>query len=143
TSSMTQIDIHIYSHTLDHHKYLHSFPTRRSSDLIRKQFERDDKIKVPEMIRELSTKNVLVMEFIDGIPINHHAELEAHGYSREVLAERLANSVFHQIIIEGFFHGDPHPGNVSVLEDETIAFMDFGMVGRLSQEMKYNFGTLL
>ncbi len=114
-----------------------------NADKIRKQFERDSKIKIPEMIRELSTKNVLVMEFIDGIPINHHAELEARGYSREVLADRLANAVFHQIIVEGFFHGDPHPGNVSVLEDETIAFMDFGMVGRLSQDMKYNFGTLL
>lgn len=114
-----------------------------NADKIRKQFEQDSQIKVPEMIRELSTKNVLVMEFINGIPINHHEELEARGYSREVLAERLANSVFHQIIVEGFFHGDPHPGNVSVLENETIALMDFGMVGRLSQEMKYNFGTLL
>jgi len=114
-----------------------------NADKIRKQFERDSKIKIPEMIRELSTKNVLVMEFIDGIPINHHEELEARGYSREVLADRLANAMFHQIIVEGFFHGDPHPGNVSVLEDETIAFMDFGMVGRLSQDMKYNFGTLL
>lgn len=114
-----------------------------NADKIRKQFEHDSQIKIPEMMRELSTKNVLVMEFIDGIPINHHTELEARGYSREVLAERLTNAVFHQIIIEGFFHGDPHPGNVSVLEDETIALMDFGMVGRLSQDMKYNFGTLL
>lgn len=114
-----------------------------NADKIRKQFERDSKIKIPEMIRELSTKNVLVMEYIEGIPISHHEELEAHGYSREVLAERLSNALFHQVIVEGFFHGDPHPGNVSVLEDETIAFMDFGMVGRLSQDMKYNFGTLL
>lgn len=114
-----------------------------NADKIRKQFKDDSQIKIPEMIRELSTKNVLVMEFIDGIPINHYEELEARGYSREVLADRLSNAVFHQIIVEGFFHGDPHPGNVSVLENETIAFMDFGMVGRLSQEMKNNFGSLL
>ncbi len=114
-----------------------------NADKIGKQFEGDDSIKIPEMIRELSTKNVLVMEFMDGIPINHHAELEAKGFSRPELAERLANAVFHQIIVEGFFHGDPHPGNVSVLHDGTIALMDFGMVGRLSKEMKYTFGTLL
>jgi ubiquinone biosynthesis protein len=114
-----------------------------NADKIQKQFENDQGIKIPEMIRELSTKNVLVMEFIDGIPINHHAELEAKGFSREVLAEKLSNAIFHQIIVEGFFHGDPHPGNVSVLEDGSIALMDFGMVGRLSSEMKYNFGSLL
>ena len=114
-----------------------------NAEKIQKQFENDYGIKIPEMVRELSTKNVLVMEFIDGIPINHHAELEEKGFSREVLAEKLSNAIFHQIIVEGFFHGDPHPGNVSVLEDGSIALMDFGMVGRLSSEMKYNFGSLL
>ena len=110
---------------------------------ILKEFHNLNSIVSVKDVLETNGTVYLVMEFIDGIPINHHTELEAHGYSREVLAERLTNAVFHQIIIEGFFHGDPHPGNVSVLEDETIALMDFGMVGRLSQDMKYNFGTLL
>src|SRR5699024_10967445 len=102
------------------HSNLYSFPTRRSSDL-----------------------NVLTMEYIEGIRINDFESIDTLGYSRTILAERVTNAVFHQILIEGFFHGDPHPGNINVLPGETIAFMDFGMVGKMTKEMKANFGALL
>lgn len=115
----------------------------RNAEKIGKQFEDDDRVKIPEVYWDASTKNVLSMEFIGGVPINDFKAIEKHGYSKEVLAERLTNAVFHQVLIEGFFHGDPHPGNINILEDETIALMDFGMVGRLTKDMKANFGFLL
>lgn len=60
-----------------------------------------------------------------------------------MLAERVVQAIFHQILIEGFFHGDPHPGNILALPGEVIVFMDFGMVGRLTPEMKYHFASLV
>lgn len=115
----------------------------RHQDKIRKQFIDAPHIKVPEVIWELTTKDVLVMEFIDGININEYERLDHEGYDSRVLAENLTTSLLHQILIEGFFHGDPHPGNIKILPDETIAYLDFGMVGRLTQEMKGHFGFLI
>ncbi|HJE18967.1 MAG TPA: AarF/ABC1/UbiB kinase family protein [Aliicoccus persicus] len=115
----------------------------RNQDKIRKQFIDEPTIKVPEVYWELTTKEVLVMEFIDGININEIDLLTNEGYDTHQIAENLTNALFHQILIEGFFHGDPHPGNIKVLPDETVALIDFGMVGRLSQEMKGNLGFLI
>src|SRR5699024_2718401 len=115
----------------------------RNAERLSKQFAEDRTVYIPEIYWEATTKNVLTMEYIEGIRINDFDSIEALGYSRTTLAERLTNAVFHQILIEGFFHGDPHPGNVNVLPGETIAFMDFGMVGKMTKEMKVNFGTLL
>lgn len=92
---------------------------------------------------ELTTKDVLIMEFIDGISIGDHERLRQENYDVTELADTLTKALFHQILIEGFFHGDPHPGNIKVLPDETIAFIDFGMVGRLGQDMKGHFGFLV
>ena len=115
----------------------------RNTERLGKQFADDGTVYIPEIYWEATTKNVLTMEYIEGIRINDFDSIEALGYSRTTLAERVTNAVFHQILIEGFFHGDPHPGNINVLPGETIAFMDFGMVGKMTKEMKVNFGTLL
>ncbi|WP_411844224.1 ABC1 kinase family protein [Salinicoccus sp. HZC-1] len=115
----------------------------RNTERLDKQFTEDETVYIPKVFWEATTKNVLVMEYIEGIRINDFEAIESLGYSRTTLAERLTNAVFHQILIEGFFHGDPHPGNINVLSGETIAFMDFGMVGKMTKEMKANFGALL
>ena len=115
----------------------------RNQDKIRKQFLEADNVKVPEVMWELTTKDVLIMEFIDGISIGDHERLRQENYDVTELADTLTKALFHQILIEGFFHGDPHPGNIKVLPDETIAFIDFGMVGRLGQDMKGHFGFLV
>lgn len=115
----------------------------RNQDKIRKQFLESNNVKVPEVVWELTTKEVLVMEYIDGISIGDHERLRRENYDVTGLADTLTSALFHQILIEGFFHGDPHPGNIEVLPDETIAFMDFGMVGRLGQDMKGHFGFLV
>lgn len=115
----------------------------RNVERIGKTHKNDNKIKIPEIYWEYSTKNVMVMDFIKGIPVNHFDELDKLNINRSDLAETLARAIFQQIFEEGYFHGDPHPGNVSVLRDGTLVFLDFGMIGRLTSDLKINFGSLL
>jgi ubiquinone biosynthesis protein len=70
-------------------------------------------------------------------------EIERSGLSRTELALKLADIIFKQILIDGFFHGDPHPGNIMVLENNKIAFLDFGMIGQLSPHRKNQFLKML
>ena len=78
-----------------------------------------------------------------GVKFSELEKLKQNGYNLKSLAERLANGIFQQIFIHGFFHGDPHPGNLLVLPGEVIALIDFGMVGRLTPDMKYHFSSLV
>lgn len=115
----------------------------RNADKIAKQFSDDRKIFIPKVYWDFSTKKVLTMEFIEGTRMNDSEGFKQNGFNKKVLAERITNAVFHQILIEGFFHGDPHPGNLSILPGGVIAFMDFGLVGRLTPEMKGHFASLV
>lgn len=115
----------------------------RNSEKIAKQFEDDDKIYIPKVYWEYSSQKVLTMEFVEGTKLNEFAKLEQQGYNRKVIAERVVHSIFQQILIGGFFHGDPHPGNVLVTTGNKIIFMDFGMVGRLSPQMRDHFASFI
>ncbi|WP_205138007.1 AarF/UbiB family protein [Virgibacillus halotolerans] len=115
----------------------------RNADKIARQFTDDPNIRIPDVYSDYSTKKVLTMEYVDGIKLNKIEELHQKGYDTKVVAERFTRAVFHQVFIEGFFHGDPHPSNISALPGNKILFMDFGMVGRLTPEMKGHFGTLV
>lgn len=115
----------------------------RNAETIAKQFKNHPEIYIPRIYWDYSTKKILASEFIEGVKISEVEKLTCQGCNLSLIAERFANGIFHQIFIEGFFHGDPHPGNVVVLPGEVIAFLDFGMVGRLSQEMKYNLSSLV
>lgn len=115
----------------------------RNVERIGNTHKNDNKIKIPEIYWEYSTKNVMTMDFIKGIPINHLNKLDELNINRSQVADTLAKAIFQQIFEEGYFHGDPHPGNVSVLEDGTLVFIDFGMIGRLTKDLKNNFGSLL
>jgi predicted unusual protein kinase regulating ubiquinone biosynthesis (AarF/ABC1/UbiB family) len=84
---------------------------------------------------------VLVLEWVDGIKVNDYAQLEAAGISRFEVAKRTVEAYFYQFFEIGFFHADPHPGNIFVLPgpsgtEPTVAFVDFGMVGSLSRTTK-------
>ncbi|MGG0789669.1 AarF/ABC1/UbiB kinase family protein [Peribacillus simplex] len=115
----------------------------RNAERIAKQFIDDQGFKVPRIHWEFSTKRVLTMDFIQGIKINHFKQLDEEGYDRRQIAERLANSMLQQILIDGFYHGDPHPGNIIILPGNVVALMDFGMVGRLEEETKFQFASLV
>ena len=104
-----------------------------------RQFLDDETMYVPKVYRELSTKRVLVMEFIDGIKASDLVHLQKKGYDLKELAGRGADSTLKQICVHGFYHADPHPGNVLILPNDVICFIDFGMMGRIGQQEREDF----
>lgn len=107
----------------------------------REMFANDPTIYIPRVYDEYVTRRVLVLEWVDGIKINDYAALEAARVSRLEVATLIVNAYFHQFFEAGFFHADPHPGNIfvkscSLCQDPVIAFVDFGMIGTLSRNMK-------
>ncbi|MCB8815053.1 ABC1 kinase family protein [Desulfosporosinus shakirovi] len=115
----------------------------RNAEKIAKQFKNDKLVHIPSIYWDYSTRKVLTMEFVEGLRLNQFEALEKNGYDHKVIAEQLVQALFHQILIEGFFHADPHPGNVFLLRGGVISFIDFGMVGRLTLDMKHNFASLI
>lgn len=103
------------------------------------QFLDDETIFVPKAYRDLSTKRVLVMEFIDGVKASDLVRLRKEGYDLREVASRGADSILKQICEFGFYHADPHPGNVFILPHNVICFIDFGMMGRISQQEREDF----
>lgn len=115
----------------------------RNCERIGKQFEEDPSIHIPKVHWDLSTDKVLTMDMVRGVKVNDLKKLDAGGYDRKLIARRIVDSMFHQILDEGFFHGDPHPGNIYILPQNVVSYLDFGMVGRLDNELKYHFASLL
>jgi ubiquinone biosynthesis protein len=115
----------------------------RNMERVAKQFENDSKIQIPKVYCDYSTQKILTMQYVEGIKLSEENKLDDQGYNRKVLAERVVHAIFQQIMIEGFFHADPHPGNVFALPGDAIVFIDFGMVGRLTSEMKNHFASLV
>ncbi|MCA1646789.1 MAG: AarF/ABC1/UbiB kinase family protein [Chloroflexi bacterium] len=98
-------------------------------------------ILIPRVIDGFTSRRVLVLEWIDGIKVNAYAELEAAGIDRFEVAKRTVEAYFYQFFEIGFFHADPHPGNIFVKPgpfgtEPIVAFVDFGMVGSLSRTTK-------
>ncbi len=126
----------------------------------KEMFKDDPAIYIPDVYDDYTSRRVLVLEWIDGIKVNDYATLEAAGVSRLEVAERTVKAYFRQFFEEGFFHADPHPGNIFVLPQDkitrqvkavqdkhpdrlikpfqppVIAFVDFGMVGSMTKSMK-------
>lgn len=88
-------------------------------------------ISSPKPYLSLCTEHVVVMDYIEGIPLNEHAQLVAQGYDLQEIGTKLVDNYTTQILDEGFFHADPHPGNI-VVKDGKIVYLDLGMMGRLS-----------
>ena len=104
----------------------------------RKNFTDDKRIVIPEVYWELTAKKVLTLERIEGIKVNNIEKLNAAGIDTEKIALLLVSAFFKQIFEHGIFHGDLHSGNIFVLGEERVALVDFGIVGRVSREMKGN-----
>lgn len=115
----------------------------RNSERIARQFIADATIHIPTIFWPQTTSKVLTMEMVRGIKVSYIKELQAHHTDLSLIAERLANAMLTQIFDYGYFHGDPHPGNIYVLPNNVVALLDFGMVGRLTEDMKYEFSALL
>ena len=101
-------------------------------------------IHIPRMYPELSTSRVLTMEFIEGVKISDIQAIEAAGLEREIVAHNALRAVIKQLLIDGFFHADPHPGNILVnLQTGQITFLDTGMVGQLDLTQRINLIQLI
>jgi ubiquinone biosynthesis protein len=107
-----------------------------NADRIRKNFSGDDSIHVPRIYWEYSTKRVITMEEISGIKINDFESLKKAGLDRRRIAENCAHIALTMTYEHGFFHADPHPGNFFVLPNEVIGLIDYGMVGRLDENLR-------
>ncbi len=108
-----------------------------------RQFETNIDIHVPEVYPSQSTERILVLERIDGVKASEVDKLKSQGYDLPLVAERGANLVMEQIFVHGFFHADPHPGNIFILPENVTCFIDFGQMGRLSLKDREDFADLV
>lgn len=108
----------------------------RQAEKIAESFADDENILVPKVYWELTSERLNVQEFIDGIPAHNIEKLKSSGLNCELLARRGANAVLKMVLEDGFFHADPHPGNIYCLPDNRIVFIDFGMIGYLSEQRR-------
>ena len=105
----------------------------RNAEKFGEYFEKDTKVFIPSIYWEFTTKRVLTMEKINGVKIIDYRELEKRGWNLKQLATIGAHSFLKQVFIYGFFHGDPHPGNLFAIDQNKIAYVDFGIVGYLDR----------
>ncbi|ETT54541.1 AarF/UbiB family protein [Paenibacillus sp. FSL P4-0338] len=115
----------------------------RNAEEFKQQLAHRKDVVIPHIHWSCTTSQVLTMEFMEGVKINDFAKLEAWGVDRTRLATSLIEMFVEQILLNGLFHADPHPGNVLVQPDGTIALIDFGMVGRIPKDMKTQMVALL
>lgn len=110
---------------------------------IKAQFRRDPDIYIPDAYHYYTTKRVLVMDYVSGEKLKDVIARDTNDAVKKRLAEQIVDATFKQVLIDGFFHADPHPGNIMRLEDGRLVLLDFGMVGQLSPEMKQSFSELV
>ncbi len=99
-------------------------------------FTGDRALYFPKVFWEKTAKGVLTLEYIDGIKVSDLPALELAGLDRCLIARRGADAFLKMVLVHGIFHGDPHPGNVLILPDNVICLLDYGMVGRLDEQLK-------
>ncbi|MEH7119630.1 AarF/ABC1/UbiB kinase family protein [Neobacillus vireti] len=116
----------------------------RNTETIQLQFENQKGIKVPEIYWDFTTDEILTMERIDGLKITGIQQLNLTQEEKRQIANLLVESFITQILREGFFHGDPHPGNILYIPDtKQLGFIDLGQIGRLSSRKRYDVTTLM
>ncbi|MEJ2793088.1 AarF/UbiB family protein [Iodobacter sp. LRB] len=103
----------------------------RNSERFAQNFKTHLDIVIPKVYWEWTSESLNVQSYIGGVAGNDLSGVDAAGLDRCILASRGADAVLKMVLIDGYFHADPHPGNVKYLPDNQIAFLDFGMVGRL------------
>lgn len=115
----------------------------RNIDRFAHNFADDETVLIPRVYWEWTSTIMNVQQRIIGIPGNNLAAVDAAGLDRKILAARGADAVLKMILIDGYFHADPHPGNVFYLPENRLAMLDFGMVGRLTHERRNQIVDLL
>ncbi len=115
----------------------------RNAERVAANLADDPNIVIPKVYWQLTGERINVQEYIQGIHGRDLKTIEKSGLDRKLLADRGSKAVMKMIMEDGFFHADPHPGNVFYLPDNRLAFIDFGMVGRLTEERREQVVSLL
>lgn len=115
----------------------------RNAERIAANFKNKPDLVIPNVYWQWTSERMNVQEYIDGIPASNLKNIEELGLNNQDLARRGANIVLKMVLEDGFFHADPHPGNLFFLPENKIAFIDFGMVGRLSESRRTQVVNLL
>jgi len=108
----------------------------RNADTFRRNFREKQWVKVPRVFWRYASPRVLTLEYVPGIKISHYEALEAAGLDRSELAAMGARSYLQQLLEHGFFHADPHPGNLAASAEGALIFYDFGMMGEIRPEIR-------
>lgn len=108
-----------------------------------RQFSRNRHIKVPLLYRELSTSKILTMEYMHGYRVNDAANLRKHGIDPIKLSHDISRLIYHQMFRHGFFHADPHPGNITILPKGVTGLYDYGMMGVLSPQFRTHIANMM
>ncbi|MBD2625577.1 ABC1 kinase family protein [Trichormus variabilis] len=108
----------------------------RNADTFRRNFRAYDWVKVPRVYWRYTTSRIITLEYVPGIKVSQYEALEAAGVDRKAIARYGAQAYLHQLLNNGFFHADPHPGNLAVSPDGALIFYDFGMMGRIKSNVR-------
>jgi ubiquinone biosynthesis protein len=103
----------------------------------------DPTVYIPKVFRDTTTERVLTMEYIDGIKVSEIDRIEREELDRKIITTRGADLILRQIFDHGFFHADPHPGNIFVLPDNVICLIDFGMMGYIDRQTREAFADFV
>jgi len=109
----------------------------------RQQFLDDENIKVPEVIWDMSSEKVLCLSYLEGTKISDLKKLQSQNIDLKKIAEIGAISYLKQLVNYGFFHADPHPGNLAVSNSGKLIFYDFGMMGNISNNLQTRLGDMV
>ena len=104
---------------------------------IKKDMKDVDKVIIPSVFDDFSSKNVLTMEYLPGIKVTNVQALDEKGIDREQLVIDVHKVFFTMLLKHSLFHADPHPGNISVTDDGKLILYDYGMVGRINDETRF------
>jgi len=108
----------------------------RNADTFRRNFRDLPKIAVPRVYWRYTSGRMLTLEYLPGIKVSDYEALAVAGLDRKAIAQLGAHAYLRQLLKDGFFHADPHPGNIAVKTDGTLIFYDFGMMGRIKPDIK-------
>ncbi|OQK15106.1 ubiquinone biosynthesis protein UbiB [Methyloprofundus sedimenti] len=133
----------IHQFTLSMRRELDLAGECRNAERIASAFSNDPVIIIPKVYWQWTSERMNVQEYIDGIPARDLVAINNAGLDRKQLARNGAEIVMKMVLEDGFFHADPHPGNLFFLPENRIAFIDFGMVGRLTEERRSQLVHLL
>jgi ubiquinone biosynthesis protein len=115
----------------------------RNTERIYHSFAKDPRVIIPRIYRQYCTDRVLTEEYITGVKLSDIKELDRHGWDRRKISRLGTEAFLSQVMLYGFFQSDPHPGNILVIDEDHIAFIDFGEVGSLTGDRLIYIGKFL